>query len=245
VSRTLLAAAAAATAWDWADLAHQPELRLDQPTGAVSDPIGTATNIGTAGNTFTAAGALRPLVALINSVKCYDFQSGQYMGSTLTVGDVYGAPEYHCFCVIDIDAIAAASDSVNNSSNENVFAAMDYTLGLSLKYTGTLVEAYHLDAASTVYVEASASGLALGTPALVEWSYDGTTLRARVGAGATATGAGTRYATYTSALRLGASPGGTKIDGRIAELVCSKVRYTGADLTNIRNYYATTYGVTV
>jgi hypothetical protein len=86
--------------------------------------------------------------------------------------------------------------------------------------------------------------LVLGQPALVEWSYDGATIRCQVGTEAEASVAAASIGSLSNIVRLGNGPSGSLfLDGRIAAIIVCKTHLSESERRAVRDYLSAKYGV--
>lgn len=231
--------------WSPLLLSYVPELWLP-PAGISGSPIDSIANAGTAGGSLAASGANRPAVGAINGVACPDFDGSddRLLGSMLATA-VATTTEFHAFVVLELDEWSPnhASPYGEAAVLGNQRVAPSWLM--SVRTTSPQADAYVYQGG--VPTNTYATGLALSTPALIEWWLTAGTMYLRIADGSAASVAVPNPITdlgYPVILARN-DWSGLHINGRIAEAICSKVVYTGADLTNIRAYYARIYGVTV
>ncbi|HEY6021448.1 MAG TPA: hypothetical protein VIY48_16535, partial [Candidatus Paceibacterota bacterium] len=112
-----------------------------------------------------------------------------------------------------------------------------------LRSTGPAVIGYHFDGAVR---GASATGLVLGVPTLVEVKFSTSVISVRVGGGTAATASASPVTPITGALNLGANWNATAfLQGILAEPCCAKVAYSAGDTADIRAAYVNRYGAGV
>jgi len=153
------------------------------------------------------------------------------------------ASAYHVFVVYLADAIATNSFGFNNAGLVCDAGGFFWT---SLRnIAGTLTATCgHWDGAEKTI---SASGVATGSAQLLEFWFTGGTQRARVAAGATASGAAGNITTLTNQVRIGRNFAGASSshNGLIASVLMCNRALTAGEQTIIRAYLAARYGVTV
>jgi hypothetical protein len=153
--------------------------------------------------------------------------------------DAVAAASWHFFCVVNIDAIA--TNATDAFDNDTIMGDAGGYWTVALRTGKVIVGQY--DSGGEKNIE---SAISLSTDTLIESWYDGSKLNLRIGsAAAAAQVAAGSISTTSGFVSIGAAYGSHYANGRIGGILTSKVQYTGADVTNIRNYYNTTYGVAV
>lgn len=225
------------------DLAHVPEVFF-VPAGISGDPIDSWDNAGSAGQEFVQTLTKRPPVGTIGGVNCADYDGSNdqldwtQVPAALRLQDALTAAQWHFFGVVNVDAIATNAAAAYDNDTIIGDAAGYWTVALK---TGNVIVGQWDGVEKNI-----TSALSLSTDTLIEAWYDGADLHLRVGAAAEATPvAAGNITTVSSAVSMGQAYGSHYMNGRAGGLLVSKVAYSGADQTNIRDYYAALYGVAV
>lgn len=236
-----------AVGWTPAALGSRLTLWLDQRdqvsvSGAYSDwgdqsPGGNQDfTQGTAGN--------RPAEgAEINGFSAPSFDgSSDSMGSSLLSAFI-SASAYHVFVVLRAKTISGTNGTVYLNNGVIADGGAGWW-GLYLKLNGADYEAhgFHWD---TGVKEAVATGFVPTTDCLVEWSFDGSSIRCRIGGSpeVTTTGIG-NVGSLTNPVSIGTGPAGSLfLDGAIAAVLVCNARLSDAEIRNTRGYLSSRYGV--
>lgn len=233
--------------WTPASLGSKLRLWLDQRdlvlvSGAYSD----WGDQSAADNGFTQATAsLRPASGqLVNYFAAPDFDGTDDLMAGEQLSDYVSASAYHVFVVLRADVVTGTNPTIY--FNHGVIADNDIGWwGLYLSSAGAplvTVNGFHWAGALR---NAAATGLRTGNDALVEWSYDGTTIRCQVGTHpvATAVGGGS-IGNTTNVVRLGfGANGGLYLNGRIASIIVCNAYLSSGEARSVRDYLASKYGV--
>lgn len=236
-----------ADGWSPAELGSRLTLWLDQRDLAQVSLAYSAwgdQSPGGASDFSQATSTLRPLVGAKTNFQpapSFDGTDDTLGGPALSA--LVSASAYHVFAVFRVDTVTGvnATPYFNNGVIADTVAGW---WGLYLKNNAGTLEAhgFHWAAAQR---EAIATGLALGTDVLVEWSYDGTTIRCQIGHGAIATGTGGgAIGSLVNPVRLGTgATGSLYFDGALASVVVCNAYLSQAEARNVREYLSSKYGV--
>ncbi|MBZ0120718.1 MAG: hypothetical protein K8H88_27235 [Sandaracinaceae bacterium] len=233
--------------WTPAELGSKLTLWIDQRdlvlvSGAYSD----WGDQSPAANDFTqGTSSLRPMFGqTVNFFPAPDFDgTDDYLQSNL-LSNLVSASAYHVFVVLRADMATGSNPTAY--LNHGVIADTNAGWwGLYLTTAGgsdVMVHGFHWAGGLR---EAIAGGLTTGDDALVEWSYDGTTIRCQVARYAVATGSGGgSIGSLTNAVRLGTgATGGLFFDGRIVAVVVCNTHLTAGEVRSVRDYLSSKYGV--
>lgn len=191
---------------------------------------------------FTATAPNAPASALVNGAAAPLFaaSSSDVMASVTTLSAVATASAYHGFAVVNPTTIVTTTDP-DPSTNPQIIC--DGLLGgfWGLMVCSSGIAAWHNSGTPV------ATPFTIVTPNvryLVEWSYDGTTLRCRVNTRTTQSISAGNIANLTHTLAMGHCWSGSGFfTGRIgAVLVCNQV-LSNADAQAVRGYLSSKYGV--
>ena len=233
--------------WTPAALGSKLRLWLDQRdlvavSGAYSD---WGDQSPTGAHDFTQATAsLRPASgSTLSYWPAPDFEgTNDYLGGAV-LSNFISANANHVFAVLRAQTVTG----INATPYLNNGVIADFGLGWWGLYLKTVagevqVHGFHWDSNLR---DAIALGLELGNDALVEWSYDGTTLRCQVGGGVVATAAGGgSIGDLTNLLRIGnGASGSLYLDGAIASILVCNAYLGGVEARNVRDYLSSKYGV--
>lgn len=150
--------------------------------------------------------------------------------------------QYHVFVVVSAKAVV--SNNATSYLNDPVLA--DGGLGwwgIFLKNNQGFLQVlgFHYQSGERVAV---ATGLALDSPALIEFSFDGATIRCRVGAEAIGTSAAGNIGSTAEFVNLGTGASGSPfLNGTLAAVVVCNSFLSDADVTAVRQYLSGRYGV--
>lgn len=231
----------------WSPLALGSKLRLwvdEHDLIAMSGAYSDWGDQSAAGNDFTQGTAsLRPATgAEINQYAAPDFDGNDDYLASNTLASFVQASAYHVFAVFRPDKI----NGVNGTSYLNDAVISDTGAGwwgLYLKNdAGTpKVLGFHWGSGQHV---ATAVGVDTATDTLVEWSYDGSTIRVQVGGEAVATAAATGIGYLGEVVRIASGPaGGIYLDGRTAAFIVCNQYLSEPERLSIRGYLAAKYGL--
>jgi hypothetical protein len=235
-----------ADGWTPAELGTKLRLWLDQrDLVAVSGAYSDWGDQSLAAQDFTqGTSTLRPLTgSAINSWPAPEFDgTNDYFGRS-ALSNFVSATAYHVFAVVRAQTVTGT----NATAYLNNGIVGDFGIGwwgLYLKTNGSNreVHGFHWDSNLR---DAIASGLKLDEDALIEWSYDGTTLRCQVGGGpvATAVGGGA-IGSLADPVRVGTGAnGGLYLDGAIASILVCDAYLSGGEARSARDYLSSKYGV--
>jgi hypothetical protein len=167
-----------------------------------------------------------------------DFMGGQQLS------DYVSANAYHVFVVLRVGSVSGTNPTVylNHgviADNDAGWRGLYLTAGSGAR---VVVRGFHWAGGIR---QAVASGLETDTDALVEWSYDGTTIRCQVRGFAIATGVGGgNIGSLVNSVQLGlGATGGLNFDGLIAAAVVCNSHLTSTEVRNVREYLSSKYGV--
>jgi hypothetical protein len=168
--------------------------------------------------------------------------SNDYLASS-PLSSFVAANAYHVFVVLRATGVAGTNPTAY--LNDGVIADVgEGWWGLYLKTVAGEVQAHGFHWDSNLR-DAIGLGLELGNDALVEWSYDGTTLRCQVGGGVVATAAGGGSIGYLGEnVRIGNGASGSLFfKGVVAAIVVCNAYLPSVDVRNVRDYLSSKYGV--
>lgn len=235
-----------AVGWSPTELGPKLTLWLDQRdqfevSGFYSDwgdqsPGGTLDfTQGTAGNRPAAGVAINEL-----SAPSFDGTTDS-MGSSV-LSDFISASSYHVFVVLRAQTITGTDPTAY--FNDGVIADIGLGWwGLYLKDNGAAYEAvgFHFHAG---LAQAAASGITLANDCLIEWSFDGSTIRCRVDDNAVAQASAGNVGNVASTVSLGIGASGSiHFDGAIAAVLVCNVHLSATESENVRAYLSSRYGV--
>lgn len=243
-----LVQAEAADAWTPAALGSKLTLWLDERD--LAEVSGTYTDWGdqspAAANDFTQeTGADRPASgSTINTFAAPHFDgSSDYLTSGHALSDFVAASKYHVFVVLRADAITGVS--ATSYVNDAVIADVGFGWwGLFLRTLSgqTQVVGFHWAGSERTAV---GLGYRVTTDALIEWSYDGATIRCRVNNESAGTGSGgSAIDDITQTVQLGFGVATSVfLDGRIASVIVCNEYLSDLEAINVRTYLSSKYGV--
>ncbi len=206
---------------DWGD---------QSPSGSQDFTQGTADN--------------RPLVgSTVNDFPAPNFDGTNDSMAANALSNFVAAAAYHVFVVFRAHGIAGSNPTAYLNDAVMADGGAGWW-GLYLKNNAGTYEAHGFHWDSTLR-EAVASPLNLNTDTLVEWSYDGSTLRCRIAGGTTATGAGSgNIGDLSNTVSVGIGPAGSVyFKGRIAAAIVCNESLSGVEVQNVRDFLASRYGV--
>lgn len=227
--------------WSPLDLGDKLRLWLDaRDQVVVNGVVSDWGDQSAANNDFsmnTSAGR-RPLYGVtINGQPAPSFDgTDDYMESG-QLGTFISASAYHVFLVVRFDSITLNGQFSFN--NHNIFADVAAAWCVAVGTPG--VQAMHWDTGPQT---TPAIPVVAGVDYLIEWSFDGATIRCQVGAAAAQSIAAGNVVATNNAVRLGFGYAGAGyLDGCIASVVCSNQYLAAVDVQNVRAYLSTRYGV--
>lgn len=236
-----------AVGWTPQALGSKVTLWLDQRdqvavSGAYSD-WGDQSPGGTLDFTQGTAGS-RPVAGVaINEFSAPDFDgTDDSMGSGV-LSNFISASGYHVFTVLRADAITGTNATVYLNHGVIADGGAGWW-GLYLKKNGTDYEAHGFHWDSSVK-EAVATGFVRDSDSLLEWSFDGSSIRCRIGGDPEVTTSGvSSVGNLTNPVSLGTGATGSLfMDGRIAAVLVCNVRLSDTEIRNVRGYLSSRYGV--
>jgi hypothetical protein len=225
-----------ASLWTPADLGAPLTLALDERGQSISaGTLVSWTDQSPVASLFT--GFSTPGTGAVNTWPVGSFSGGSFMSTPTTLGQMVSAGAYHGFAVIRATSVTA--NNPNPGLNHVVIGDTGEYWGLGVRTDG--IYAFHWD---TAYQQTTAISSPVGTDMLVEWSYDGTTIRCRVGGSATQTTPAGSVGLLTNNIRVAyVSSFAQAFNGLCAAFVVCNQHLADADAQAVRAYLSSKYGV--
>lgn len=212
-------------------------------SGAVAD-WGDQSDGGN-GDFTQGTGSLRPASGQsINQLGAPDFDGTDDALVSNALSTFIQASRYHVFVVFRAQTVTA-NNPTSYLNNPVVADGGAGWWGIFLRNNaGTLQTlAFHWDVSTGERV-AVASGLALNTPTLVEASFDGSTIRCRVGVEPEASVSAADVGSLAEAVKIGTGAiGAPYFDGAVAALLVCNSYLSATDRRDVRSYLSAKYGV--
>lgn len=233
---------------EWTPLSLGSKLRLwldERDLVVVSGAYSDWGDQSPAGNDFTqSTSTMRPGTGrTINTYPAPAFDGSDDRLEHGVLTDYISASAYHAFFVLSVDGVVGTA-APPALTNDTVLGDVNRWWNLFLRSSaGTIqAQAYHWDGAAKI---AAGVGLVVGVSNLVEWSYDGTTIRCQVGGEPAATvAAGNATPGAGGNVYLGyLGPACSAYDGLVAAVIVCNAFLTDAERSSTRAYLASRYGV--
>ena len=198
----------------------------------------------TANNDFTqATSTLRPITGqAINGEPAPDFDGTDDSLGSGALSSFVPLNRYHVFVILRAQTVTG----VNAVSYLNNGVIADGGIGWWGLYLRNVfgvpkVLGFHYDTGEKVAI---ADGLALNTDTMIEWSFDGTTIRCQVAGGPMASIAAGNIGSLADPLRLGrGASSGLTLDGSVASALVVNRYLNASERLAARSYLSSRYGV--